>query len=1295
MLCFSRLCCLIILCVCVPFDLRAYSAVPTEGLVAHFTFDGHLLGRGPGGEEAQASFSRHSMASGPGFQRVCVNEPRFLPGKYGSGLLMSPGYESAKKIAFRNYLMPTAAEILPATRAAPGWRPVGNATLAVRRTVDEPTLGLEGEYWLDVTAGAQGDGIALTPFARLLAGEYAFSFHVRTLSGAGTHGVDVAVSTDTGDVLGGGEFRAGAQWQRHEVPFSLGRFTRDKAKQEHRKVCIRLTGTAADQHLAFDAFQLEFLGGYSYAGTRSAADWMPGHAYRAADRLSFPELSSALDQRRGSVAFSFSLHIRKQYRRTLFEIPTSNRWEPHLQLSLMDDRRFVLGRRRDGKTLESSAGLAVREGEWRHVVVAWDVDHAVLFLDGKEETRVSGIDIPSPMPAFRLGSAGPNASAGAVFDDLLVHDRPLTAAEATALAFPEAFPAQCVRPRVCIRPDRFLRTIARSPGPQAWQCTITNTGDVRIRRAQATLAIGPSVLDWVKIKRLAAGQSRRVAFHFVPDLITGSYPFLVTVRVGGHDAGRFRRTVRITQAAVPYENLQVSPWGWNAPRELGFTIGGGNIEEAMDKGLSWGPLKHYVGYPRGVDGDDWVQGMNDAPFRANFHDSAHMRSQLDREAAAFAREFGGIPAARSVTLTSEVQWIWQHDYSARRRDWVKSTFGLDLAVWRYPPKGNADAFQTPFGRLKPSVAGIVLPADRVLDLDDPLYAYHRWFHGTSGPTESLLNQTISDSIHAVRPDILTIQEPILRRCAVRAFDRVSIAQEWYYYENPMAAVMVQERLNAAVRGTVMRPTGMPQFLFKKGRAAPYQAMPTGDMFHETAWLCALQPIRLLTYWNFQPVPNSEFRNHYNRCMTKAQLDELFGSPTPTWQQAEAVLKENPKVSRNMMPWTPELLNIFRRFHTREIGPLGGLIPRWRNRARKIAIMRSFASQLYREVRWPKTTWLENCVVHCGVPFDVLYDEDFEQTPGLLEKYDMLIVSRAVCLTRPAFEAISRFAQGQGVVVTDPETTVGIPGAVALEPTESFEDYERELAAKEDELKHRYGSVGAPQYVEAMSGATSLPNRVPAVFAQLVEERVDAGARSMTPNTWLNVLSAQGVNYVGVVNDLRTRGPMYGHFGKIREQGIPQAAIVLLSPGLGQFAYDVLSGREVNLERAGDRLRARLSLPAGGARLLMLADRRVGKLAVNARVRRAKRGNQRGRELRVEARLDDRRGKRFPGLVPMTLTITRPDGSTSDFSRAGLFEEGRAKYRFPMARNDLGGKWRVEVWEGASGQTASEEVVFAP
>ena len=1247
------------------------AASPLDGLVAHYGFDGNLLGRGPGGNGQAAKASRHSRAFDDQFRAVFANEPVFTKGKFGLGILVAPGCESKQKYAFRNLLPPAAAELVAEGKAA--WRTVGDASWRLI----QGKQAAQGDVFLDVASKTGQGGIELAEHARSLGGNHAFSFYVRNDQGGILR---ASVFDAQGKELVAKDCPLAAEWQRVEVVFAAGTFTRDVKAQTHPELRIRLTGAAFE----VDALQLEYLGGYSYAGAASATSWQPGHAYRQGDILSLPDTRQALAQA-GTIAFWFQPRG-KQHRRILGEIPTGNRWEPTLQLSLQGGKRWSLSSHAAGKAITKNWDHPIESATWHHVAMGWQAGRAVAWVDGRQVLTIDGLRWPDHPRPPRLGSAGPNAAANAVIDECAVYNRLLNDADALELASRTTALATEFAPTLVIRPERLLHTISRTRSPQPWRCEINNPTQRRLRNVQAEFRLGDGARR-ERVGTLAPGASKTIEFQFVPDLTCGYYPLTVTAKSGGLPPAELRLRIEITRALAPLEDLQVAPWGYNASREHGFTIGGGDVEAAMRDGLAHGPLLHYLGYPRTADGRDRVHGMNDTKGNVNVLENHAMRAQLEREAERIAKEAAATPSARAITLNSEMQWIWSHDFSPERKEFVQRRFGLDLSPWENPPDGKKDRFQDPYGRLKPSVAGLRLPANRILPVESPLYAYHRWFHGVDGPTESLFNQTIADHIRRRRPDLLTIWEPILRRAAVRAFDRVAIAQEWFYYENPMNTVLTQERLNTAVRGTPMRPTGMPQFLFKKGRAAPYAAVATADMFHETAWLCALQPIRMMTYWNFKIVPSADFENYYNRCFTKAQIDELFGTPTPTWQEAAAILKSTPK-ARKLMPWTPELAATFARFHNDEIGPLAALIPRWRNHPRRVAIIRSFASQLYREVRWPKTSWLENCAVYAGLPFDVLLDEDFEKGNDPLKGYDLVILSHAVCLTEPGFASLSRFAKRGGTVVVDPETKVEIPGAVLLEPSTAAKDFEQQLAEKEEAIRLKHGAVSSPQYIESMEQAADLPSRVEPAFLALLEEKAKPPARCPTPNTWLNLLDADGVHYLGVVNDLRTRGPMYGHFGKIRETGVPQTATVRFAASLGTVVYDVLNQQELTPEPDGKDARVlQLRLPPAGARLLLLANRHIGRLEIEARQSKAKWDGQSGRELRIQATLRDRRGKPFPGLVPALLTIERPDGTRDDFSRATVFTNGRLDLRVPLPRNLAPGPWTIAIQERAAGTTA--------
>ncbi len=1241
-------------------------ADPQDGLVAVYRFDGDLLGRGPDGAGQRAALSRPSRAFDDQLRPVFANEPVFAEGRFGQGILVAPGAESKQKYAFQNLLPPAAAEFVRGSEDA--WRTVGNASFQLAANKEAK----DGEVYLSVAGKSPSDGVELAEPVTSLGGNHAFTCYAR-----GSR-LRVAILAADGTELAARDLSLTGTWERYDLLFAAGTFTRDTKAQTHPALRVRLTGT----DFSVDALQLEFLGGYSYAGARSASLWQPGHAYRQGDVLSLPDVRPLAAQA-GTLAFWCQLRGR-QGRRTLAEIPTGNRWEPVLQLALLDDRRWTLGGKGTEKAVSATWDHATEPDGWHHIAFGWEQGKAVAWIDGQRVLELAGLQWPDHPEPPRLASAGPNAAANAVVDECAVYDRLLDDADALALA--RRTTPFATEPGLVIRPERLLPAICRTSEPQRWQCWVTNATGQAVRTVTVEFRLG-DILRRETWNGLKSGEQVPVTFTFVPDLTEGNYPLSVTATSGGLPPALLFANVEVTRALAPHENLQVAPWGFNAPREYGFTIGGGDVTEAMRDGLAYGPLYHYLGYARTTDGRDQVMGMNGTPGNVNVRENADMYAQLVREAARIGKELAATPSARTITLNSEMQWIWSHDFCPARKEYVQKQFGLDLTPWENPPPGETDRFQDPYGRLKPSAGGFALPDNRVLPTDSPLYAYHRWFHGIDGPTESLFNQTIADHIRLPRPDILTIWEPILRRVPVRSFARIALAQEWFYYENPMDAVLVQEGLNTATRGTRLRATGMPQFLFKPGRAAPYAGIATADLFHEAAWLCALQPIRMLTYWNFNVVPKADFENYYNRCYTKAQIDELFGTPTPTWEEAEKVLKEKPE-ARKLMPWTPELIATFTRFHNTEIGPLAALIPRWQNHPRRLAILRSFASQLYGEVRWPKTPWLETCAVYSGLPFDLLYDEDFEHGGKPLAGYDVVLVPQAVCLTEPVFAALSQFTARGGTVVVDPDTKVEIPGAICLEPTTAAADFEQQLAAREAAVRAQHGAVDSPQYIEAMEQTANLPSRVEPAFLALLDEKVKAPACSLTPNTWLNLLDAEGVHYLGIVNDLRTVGPMYGHFGKVRETGVPQTALVRYAAELGTVVYDVLSQERLAPETDGKgTCLLELRLPPAGPRLLLLAEHPIGSMNLKAEQRAANWSGQKGHELRIRATLRDDRRQSFPGLVPAVVTIQRPDGSTDDFSRATVFAKGTLELDLPIPRNLEPGPWTITVQERASGITA--------
>jgi len=176
------------------------------------------------------------------------------------------------------------------------------------------------------------------------------------------------------------------------------------------------------------------------------------------------------------------------------------------------------------------------------------------------------------------------------------------------------------------------------------------------------------------------------------------------------------------------------------------------------------------------------------------------------------------------------------------------------------------------------------------------------------------------------------------------------------------------------------------------------------------------------------------------------------------------------------------------------------------------------------------------------------------------------------------------------------------------------------------------------------------------------------------------------NYVAVVNDLRVPGKYYGHFGAL-DQGVPQTVQLRMDPALGKVAYALPQGEAVPLEQQAGRLVARVDLPAGGGQVLVLLPERIERLTLSVAS-----GDQpaRGSTVRLSAQLSGATGQPVPGVIPLKLTVTNPDGQTSDRSRYGAFTEGRWSLELPVELNALPGTYRAEVTDLAAGHKQSVE-----
>jgi len=689
-------------------------------LVGYFACDDSLVISTPAAVEQAARFTRAGQTFTEDLRHVFANEPRFEQGRFGRGIFVEPGYETAQKHSSRNYLPPAAAQMRVPDGSALPYIEVGDAKIALSDVIGDDASPFElrlaeNSQAIHVTCASEGTGAALREAVSLIPGSYTVSCFARSET-ADQHIQIEVVSGD--ESLAAVDRPIGAAWTRVVVPFARDRFTRDTAKQETKQVKVRFLSTCAGQRFFVAGVVIEMHGGYSYAGTQGATSWLPGHGYRASEVLDLSVLRHSLRGRRGSVAFWAMKKGKTQSWRTLFELGDRNRWQPFLQILFRPEHRLCLNGQRENPQM-AGKDVTVEPDTWHHYAVTWTADAATAYLDGEAVVELDGLQIPEELRTIRLGSSGPNAAGRVVIDEALFYNRPLSDAEVALLANRQT-PLMEPRADVALPPSGYIRTVARTLSPQPWTCSVANRGSKPAVGLIAQFQLAEHIQLTRSLPPLPPSGTTPVEFRFVPDLDTGCYPLRVTLFRDKKTVACFEAEVEVTPSAEPIGNLQTLAWGGNAERDYGITFGGGDLTEAMRNGLHHAPHLHYLCYPRAIDGEDWVLGMGDKPFRPKLT-HPYIRAQIDREAERFARQYAPVPAMRAVIVNSEMQWLWQHDYSPERMAWVKERFGLELTPWRYPPeRGGESAFQTPFGRLKPSVAQIELPADRVIDLDMPI-----------------------------------------------------------------------------------------------------------------------------------------------------------------------------------------------------------------------------------------------------------------------------------------------------------------------------------------------------------------------------------------------------------------------------------------------------------------------------------------------------------------------------------------------------------------------------------------------
>lgn len=1255
-------------------DLAPDDASLVQGLRWYLPLDGQLQAFDPTGIECEAAFVRSSPACLPGLLRKEKHEPRFLPGRFGQSLLVE--YMGRNRFPHR---------IADAEAAPAGFTPFQQAGLG-------RGPGLEGNAALEVRARAAGAGFVTEPVTVPLSHYQTFSLY---LKGPRQQQVELSALVEGEEQpLGSLKQTLDGTWQRLWLDY-VATPQRDPPYESQMPpsalLRFRVTLDAPGVLLA-DALMLEAHTGYG--GRRSRSSWIGGDQARAGEILSLPPP----DADAGSLAFWFRPlgNLTNRVLVCLDDAPGLN-WSPDLRLDLRENRRLELVVAGRPAAARKDLGLPRDETRWRHAALAWEGPDVRVWLDGAEMIHLADAPPRSRLGRITLGGVATNASpslrADALFDEFAQWSRAISAEEVARLARRGEPLSPGPQSTLTLTDREPIRAFARDDTQRAWHFRLTNRSASAVRDAVACYGI-PDLFDGrASLPPVAPGASCDFSLPWSPALVRpGDYEFRVEVRAG-NTRRRYACPLSIVRARPPAENVQVINWSGideDLP-SLGVTSGGitgsaegfpaRDVELATRRGM-YSQLRQFLaGEP-----SDPAGFFVDVAGRVGQPDQRGPAAVADLTAAAerLARQVARFPDVRQMIINSEHQWISAHDARPATVLEVKRRFGLDLGRWMASKPDDARKVTHPLGRLSAKAGAYAVRAGGVVPADDPFYAYHRWWLSGAVGNEVFVNDFIARTVRAQAPWVQCIAEPVLRRPAVRAFTEQDIVEEWFYYPSPPAAIWTQEAATAAARGSRARVAGMPQFLLKPGMAAPYGGFPTPHLYREAVWHCIARPLVALTYWNLRRATQ---RPADKSCKTQAEIDALLGAG-PDWKAAESKIERRGEWT-SLFLFIPELRDEVARIHHQTVHPLGALLTRWKNRPRRLALYPSFAAQLFNEVRWPRMgDALYLAAQQAGVPYDVLYDEDFEAGDRALDGYQVVLLLQCAALPERAVSQLRRFIARGGRVIADEQFGVALEGVTRFPLRGAASEADAALDKAEQELLRQYGRTDHPLYLEGMQQAAEAQARSGEPGQQVPEAiRAALALDATTParHVFWNLLEAHGANYLVAVNGLRVAGKHYGHFGRVREDGVRQSAEFLLSPSLGRAAYDLPSGKALPLEEGEAGRKLRLDLPPAGGRVVIFLPEEIESLRLDPPA-----APVRGKTLRLSARLLGRSGAPLPGVVPVEAVLLTPEGNRHDDSRYGAAIDGAWSMDLPIAYNEPPGRYSLEVRELASGRRASAE-----
>ncbi|MBD3291909.1 MAG: hypothetical protein GF393_03230 [Armatimonadia bacterium] len=348
---------------------------------------------------------------------------------------------------------------------------------------------------------------------------------------------------------------------------------------------------------------------------------------------------------------------------------------------------------------------------------------------------------------------------------------------------------------------------------------------------------------------------------------------------------------------------------------------------------------------------------------------------------------------------------------------------------------------------------------------------------------------------------------------------------------------------------------------------------------------------------------------------------------------------------------------------RPLGPALKMIP---DRQTDVALLESFASQMFARrgsSGWGKSWEADMHLILQWAQLQprVLYDETIVRDG--LDDYQVLVMPNCDVLTRSVADEINAFQRRGGIIIADENLAPGVladihvqsisrRGKNAEEAKADLLVAAADLRAQLDDFYQRYGETSDPDVVPRFRQYGS-------------------------------------TDYLFLVNDKRTYGDYVGHHGLVMEKGLAADVNVTVRRESGHV-YDLVAHSPVAMQQSEEGMRLDVSMDPGGGRLLMITDRPVAGVSIDAPAR-ARRGSQ----LEVKATIVDRDGQAIDAVVPVQVQLLDPENREAERSGYYAARDGAVAVSFDVAGNDSSGEWTIRVTELASGVSRDHRIRVSP